>query len=87
MSSFQFSLQFPSERGEFRIYCQTRALAVLNLSEMWPQSAVKLILSGFLKPRWMALARGVSRRLQPVRKDTCGLRFNGDNTSVGGGKK
>lgn len=89
MSSFQFSLLFPSERGEFRIYWQARALAVLNLSEMRPQSviqpAMKLILSGFQKPRLMDLAQGVSRRLQPVRKDTCGLRFNGDNTSVGGG--
>lgn len=92
MSGFQFSLQFPSEHGELRIYCQARVLAVLNLSEKRPQSAVrpamKLILSGFQKPRWMALARGVFQRLQPVRKDTCGLEFNRDNTSVGeGGKK
>lgn len=34
MSSFQFSLQFPSERGESRIRWQARALAVPNLSEM-----------------------------------------------------
>lgn len=86
MSSFQFSLQFPSECGEFRIY-RVRALAVLKpLRDVVTVGRTAGDETHSERISEAAIDGSRSRCFpEPVRKDTCGL--NRDNTSVGGGEK